>query len=419
MAQEKAIMGLDIGTQKIRAVVGKLLDNDKLEILTAVEVPSDGIVRASITNIAKAAQALEVIKAKATASVNTPIELVNINISGLRTQSTLHRNSITRTSAKGEITVENVKRLNDDVCRAASTTGHEIVDIIPVEYSVDKEEGIKDPIGMSGVCLGGIFNVVSAPVNVINNTYECAKRAGLKVNNLIFSPLAASLSVLAEEEKQAGVCLVEIGASMMGIAIYHSGSLQHLATIPFGGDVVTNDLAQAFMLMEKQAEQLKIKFGTAYEDEHKNEIVAISGLRNRPAKEIALPIIHRVIEARMEENIQFIRKEIHKSGFRDRLPGGIVLTGGGAQLSCIDRLFSYVTNYDTRLGYPYEFLAGKNENDFPPIGYATAIGLALAYYGELNNSDKYYRWTRNQNTPLKEEPKKEQSGFWKAIKSIF
>ena len=408
----KVFTGLDIGSSKVKVTVGMPNPSGKLTLLAATEAPSEGVVRSNITNIDKTVNAINEAINQASKEASVDITSVNVSIAGRQTKSVLHRNSISRESAEGEITEEDMARLKKDTYRIVTPPGHEIIDTVPKEYAVDYEEGIHSPIGMSGVRLEGIFHVITAQVNVINNIYKCTKKAGLKVDNLIFSPLAASFSVLTEEEKEAGVCLVDIGKSMMGVTIFHGGSLQHAVALPFAGESITKDLAHAFMLREAQAEALKVNFGMAYEDETRNEIMAVPGLRNRPEKEIFLSISDRVIEARVEEHIQFVLQEIIRAGFQNKLPGGIVLTGGGALLYVLDKFFSYRTGYDTRVGYPYEFLHAT-EGELPGIEYAAAIGLVLAGYRSLSTPEKYYTGSLAHEEPVKKmDKKKKKKGFW-------
>lgn len=407
----KVFTGLDIGSNKVKVTVGMPNPSGKLTLLAATEAPSEGVVRSNITNIDKTVNAINEAINQASQEASVDITSVNVSIAGRQTKSVLHRNSISRESADGEITEEDMARLKKDTYRIVTPPGHEIIDTVPKEYAVDYEEGIHSPIGMSGVRLEGIFHVITAQVNVINNIYKCTKKAGLKVDNLIFSPLAASFSVLTEEEKEAGVCLVDIGKSMMGVTIFHGGSLQHALALPFAGESITKDLAHAFMLREAQAEALKVNFGMAYEDETRNEIMAVPGLRNRPEKEIFLSISDRVIEARVEEHIQFVLQEIIRAGFQNKLPGGIVLTGGGALLYVLDKFFSYRTGYDTRVGYPYEFLH-TTEGELPGIEYAAAIGLVLAGYRSLGIPEKYYTGSLAEEPVKKMDKKKKKKGFW-------
>ena len=418
MKKNEVAVGLDIGTTKVKAMVGMPNPNGSLTMLSFADVALEGgVVSGSITNIDKTVYAIKEAVSKVSQEASIQATSVNVNIAGRQTKSMVYRSGITRESAEKEITTDDVERINQDMFRMKTPPGHEIIDVIPKEYLVDYEEGIKDPRGMFGARLEGNFHVITAPNNVINNIYRCASKANLDVNNLIFSSLASSLSVLTEEEKEAGVCLVDIGASMMGLTIYRGGSLHHTSIIPLAGDAITKDLAHAFMLMETQAEALKVRFGSAYEDETKNEFVAIPGLRNRPEKEIYLSVIDRVIEARTIENILLIYREIISTGFQNKLPGGIVITGGGAQLTNLDKLFSYITGYDTRLGYPYESLRG-NEQSFPGIEYATCIGLVLANYKSLGNPEKYYK--KKESTPQgsAEKKQKKKQGFWTSIKNI-
>jgi len=278
---------------------------------------------------------------------------------------------------------------------------------MPQDYMVDYEEGIKEPVGMSGVRLEADFHIITAQTNAINNVNKCVRRAGLEIEDLILEPLASSLAVLSDEEKEAGVCLIDIGGGTTDIAIFYDNIIRHSAVIPFGGNIVTNDIKQGLMVLPQQAEQLKTRFGKAIAEEASpNEIVSIPGIRNRSAKEISTKNLANIIQARMEEIIEMAHAEIISSGFENRLAGGIVITGGGAQLSNLKQLVEYMTGMDTRIGYPNEHLGkGKVEGVKSPM-YATAVGLVLAGFRSLDERQDRYREAREQ---IKTAPKTKRS----------
>ena len=391
MQEDKIIVGLDIGTTKICVIVGKKNEYGKLEVLGMGKAVSDGVIRGIVNNIDKTVVAIEKAIAEASEQSGIDIGVVNVGIAGQHIKSAVHHGSITR-STDDEITVEDINRLNNDMYRIVIPPGSEIIHVMPQDYIVDYEDGIKDPVGMSGVKLEADFHIITAHTNAINNINKCVKRAGLEIENLILEPLASSLSVLSDEEKEAGVCLVDIGGGTTDIAIFYDNIIRHTAVIPFGGNIITSDIKQGCMVMEHQAELLKTKFGRAISEEASpNEIVSIPGLRNRPPKEISLKNLANVIEARMEEIIEMVHTEIITSGFHKKLAAGIVVTGGGSQLTNAQQLFEYMTGLDTRIGYPNEHLGKSKMDAVKSPMYATTVGLVLSGFRAIDIREDSYR----------------------------
>ena len=361
MHNNKIVVGLDIGTTKICAIVGAKNEFGKLEVLGMGKAVSDGVIRGIVTNIDKTIMAIEKAIAEASERSGIDIRVVNVGIAGQHIKSSIHHGSITRDRIDDEITVEDLNRLTNDVHKIVMPPGCEIIHVMPQDYIVDYEDGIKDPVGMSGVKLEADFHVITAQTNAIRNINKCVKRAKLEIDDLILEPLASSMSVLSDEEKEAGICLVDIGGGTTDVAIFHDGIIRHTAVIPFGGNIITTDIKEGLKVMQNQAELLKTKFGKAIAEEaNPNEIVSIPGLRNRPPKEISIRNLAHIIEARMEEIIELIHAEIITSGYSSKLAGGIVITGGGSQLANIQQLFEYMTGMDARIGFPNEHL-GKSK----------------------------------------------------------
>ena len=397
MQQDKIIVGLDIGTTKICAIVGRKNEFGKLDVLGMGKAVSDGVIRGIVTNIDKTVNAIEkaVMEAEEQSGIN--IRVVNVGIAGQHIKSSIHHGSITRNSKDDEITVEDVNRLTNDMYRIVIPPGSEIIHVMPQDYTVDYEDGIKDPVGMSGVKLEADFHIITAQTNAINNINKCVRRAGLDIENLILEPLSSSMAVLSEEEKEAGVCLVDIGGGTTDIAIFYDNIIRHTAVIPFGGNIITSDIKQGCMVMEHQAELLKTKFGRAIAEEAShNEIVSIPGLRNRPPKEISLKNLAHIIEARMEEIIEMVHTEIITSGFENRLAGGIVLTGGGSQLANLQQLVEYMTGMDARIGYPNEHLGKSKLEAVKSPMYATSVGLVLSGFRALDERENRYNEKQNK-----------------------
>lgn len=391
MNKEKIVVGLDIGTTKICAVVGKKNEYGKLEVLGMGKSVSDGVIRGMVTNIDKTIQGIEKAIAEAESQSGIDIRVVNVGIAGQHIKSAIHHGSITRNNTEDEITVEDVNRLTNDMYRIVIPPGTEIIHVMPQDYMVDYEDGIMDPVGMSGVKLEADFHVITAQTNAINNVHKCIKRADLEVENLILEPLASSLAVLSDEEKEAGVCLVDIGGGTTDIAIFHENIIRHTAVIPFGGNIITSDIKQGCMVMQYQAELLKTKFGKAIAEEaNPNEIVSIPGLRNRAPKEISIKNLAYIIEARMEEIIELVHTEIITSGFENKIAGGIVITGGGAQMQYCKQLFEYMTGMDCRIGYPNEHLGKSKIEAVKSPMFATSVGLVLSGFRALDERENRY-----------------------------
>ncbi len=417
MQKDKIVVGLDIGTTKICAVVGRKNEYGKLEVLGMGKAVSDGVIRGIVTNIDKTVTAIEKAVQEAEAQSGINIRVVNVGIAGQHIKSSIHTGSITRDAVDDEITVEDIKRLTNDMYRIVIPPGSEIIHVMPQDYTVDYEDGIKDPVGMHGVKLQADFHVITAQTNAINNVNKCVLKAGLEIDNLILEPLASSLAVLSEEEKEAGVCLVDIGGGTTDLAIFHDNIIRHTAVIPFGGNILTSDIKQGCMVMQHQAEQLKTRFGKAIADEASpNEIISIPGLRNRAPKEISVKNLAYIIEARMEEIIEMVHTEIILSGYEGRLAGGIVVTGGGSQLSCIKQLYEFMTGMDVRIGYPNEHL-GKSKTEMvkSPM-YATSVGLVLSGFRALDDRENHYNEVARTQQPEKNIRKASSGGdFFKRI----
>lgn len=378
------VVGLDIGTTKICVTVGRRSGHGKIEILGIGKAESAGVTRGVVTNIQKTVQGIMQSVEQAGSQSNVDVKIVNVGIAGQHIKSLQHRGILTRKELNTEIQRKDIDRLIEDMFKLVMPPGEEIIHVLPQEFTVDNEPGIKDPIGMAGVRLEANFHIISGHVSAVKNILKCVVNAGLETQELILEPLASSESVLSDEEKEAGVVLVDIGGGTTDLAIFHEGIIRHTAVIPFGGNSVTEDIREGCSVMRNQAELLKVRFGSALADENKdNEIICVPGLRGREPKEISVKNLAYVIQARMEEIIEHVYYEIKSSGFEKKLIAGIVITGGGAQLKHLTQLVEYVTGLDSRIGYPNEHLA-KNEllpkniyDDLKSPLFATGIGLLI------------------------------------------
>jgi cell division protein FtsA len=391
MQTSEIIVGLDIGTTKIAAIVGRQNQHGKIEILGHGTAPSIGVKRGVVSNIDYTIDSIKkaVKDAELTSGVN--INTVVVGIAGQHIKSIQHRGSIMRNSLETEIAHADIKRLIDDMYKIAIPPGEEIIHVIPQDFIVDKETDIKQPIGMSGICLEANFHIITGQVSAIQNIERCVKRAGLQIVDQVLEPLASAEAVIGIEEKEAGVVLVDIGGGTTDIAIFHDDIIRHTAVIPLGGDIITEDIKEGCTIIKSQAEILKLKFGSALASESKaDEVVSIPGLKGRNPKEITLRNLASIIQARMEEILEHVYYEIKSSGFEKKLIAGIVLTGGGAQLKNVAQLAEYVTGMDTRIGYPNEYLDGQTPDVMAQPMYSTGVGLVikgLEYYREMNAAE--------------------------------
>lgn len=381
METSEIVVGLDIGTTKIACLVGRKTEHGKIEILGMGKSDSVGVTRGVVSNIEKTVASIKSAIEQAEASSGVEINVVNVGIAGQHIKSLQHRGIRTRNSLEDEIAQKDVDALIDDMYKLVMLPGEEIIHVLPQEFTVDNEQGIKDPIGMSGIRLEANFHIITGQIAAAKNIFKCVSKAGLKVEQLILEPLASSEAVLSAEEKEAGVALVDIGGGTTDIAIFQDGIIRHTAVIPFGGNSITDDVKNGCTIMKSQAELLKLKFGSAVKSENKdNEVVCIPGLRGREPKEISLRNLSSIIEARMSEIIEHIYHEIRNSGYEKQLIGGIVVTGGGSKLRHIQQLFEYVTGMDTRVGYPNEHLANTDLEDMLSPTFATGVGLVIKGY---------------------------------------
>lgn len=375
------VVGLDIGTTKIACLVGTKNEHGKIEIISMGKSESLGVSRGIVSNIEKTVQSIKAAVEEAQDRVDADliIRIVNVGIAGQHIKSLQHRGIYTRHSTENEISQKDVDALIEDMYKLVMQPGEEIIHVLPQEYIVDNETGILDPIGMSGRRLEANFHIITGHINAAMNINKCVQKANLEVKDIILEPIASAEAVLNSEEKEAGVVLVDIGGGTTDVAIFHEGVIRHTAVIPFGGNVITEDIKEGCTILRRHAEALKVKFGSALASESlETEVVCIPGLRGRDAKEITLRNLASIIQARMEEIIEHVYYEIRNSGYEKKLIAGIVVTGGGAQLKHITQLFEFITGMTTRIGLPTEHLANTNTIDsiISPM-YSTGIGLVM------------------------------------------
>jgi cell division protein FtsA len=381
MEKENVAVGLDIGTTKIVAMIGKKNEYGKLEILGVGKSKSLGVARGVVNNITQTIQSIQQAIQEAENNSGYKIKDVVVGIAGQHIRSIQHTDYISRSNPQEVIGGDDIQLLIDQVNKLAMLPGEEIIHVLPQEFKIDGQSEIKEPIGMYGGRLESSFHVVVGQASSIRNVGRCIQSSGIELSGLTLEPLASSDAVLSQEEKEAGVALIDIGGGTTDLAIFKDGIIRHTAVIPFGGNVISDDIKEGCSIIEKQAELLKVKFGSAWPGENRdNEIVSIPGLRGREPKEISLKNLSKIIHARVVEIVEQVFTEIKAYGHEDprkKLIAGIVLTGGGAQLKHIKQLVEYITGMDTRIGYPNEHLAGDSDEEFSSPLYATAVGLVL------------------------------------------
>jgi len=389
LLKDEIIVGLDIGTTKIAAMVGQMNDNGKLEILGYGHRESHGVKRGVVNNIERTVESIKDAIEAASQMSGANIYNVHVGIAGQHIRSLQHKGSIMRNSLEDEISRMDIETLTQNMYKLVMQPGEEILHVIPQEFIVDKESGIKDPVGMSGICLEANFHIITGQIAAAKNLERCVNKSTLEMESIMLEPLASAESVLSDEEKEAGVALVDIGGGTTDVAVFQEGFLRHTAVIPLGGDIVTEDIKEGCTILKYQAEALKVKFGSALASENRDdEIVSIPGLKGRDPKEITLRNLAGIIQARMEEIIEQVYYEIKNSGYEKKLIGGIVLTGGGSMLKHLSQLTSFMTGMDTRVGYPQEHLAPTVPKEIITPMYATTIGLVLKGFQRIEHAQR-------------------------------
>jgi cell division protein FtsA len=395
MEQNDISVGLDIGTTKIVAMIGRRNEYGKIELLGTGKAKSLGVHRGVVNNITQTIQSIQMAVDEAIAVSGIKIHEAVVGIAGQHIRSLQHSDYITRPNSEEVINDEDIDKLEKQVYKLVMLPGEEIIHVLPQEFKVDGQSEITEPVGMYGGRLEANFHVVVGQVSSIRNIGRCIKSAGLDLAGITLEPLASAEAVLSKEEKEAGVALIDIGGGTTDLAIFKNGIIRHTAVVPFGGNVITEDIKEGCSIIEKQAELLKTKFGSAWPGENKeNEIVSIPGLRGRDPKEITLKNLSKIINARVVEIIEQVFMEIKNYGHEEpkkKLIAGIVLTGGGAQLKHLKQLVEYVTGMDTRIGYPNENLAGDSDESLSSPQYATAVGLLMNGLNKLEKNKEKER----------------------------
>lgn len=392
--QNEYVAAIDLGTTKIVSVIGKKTSNGKLQIVAHSKTPSTGVKRGVVQNIEETVASIKRTVEDIQLKSGIIFSDVFVGIAGQHIRSVRNRGYINLNSTEEVITLEDVRKLVEDVYKIPIEVGEEILHVLPQSFIVDNESEIKNPVGMIGKRLEANFHIVIGQTSSAKNIEKCVNRVPLVVSDLILEPLASAEAVLTEDEKEAGVILVDIGGGTSDVAVYYDGIVRHTAVIPFGGNVITNDIKEGCSILNRQAEQLKVQFGSALGDiAPDNKIVTINGISGREHKEISFKSLAYIIQSRMEEIIDYVTFEVENSGYAEKISAGIVLTGGGALLRHLSQLVKYKTGYDVRIGYPNEHLTADSTDEVNSPTYSTAIGLVLKGF---EHNETYMKVSNNQ-----------------------
>lgn len=403
---ENIVCAIDIGTSKVAALVGKRNQYGKIEILGIGNCPSFGVQRGVVVNIARTVESIKKAVMDAERQSGIKFNKVHVGIAGQHIKSLQHRGILTRNNNDTYINFDDIQRLKNEMYKLALPPGDRILHVLPQEYIVDNEPGIfQEPIGMMGIRMEGNFHIITGAETAIQNIERCITIAGLEVASIELEPLASADAVLSKQELEAGVCLVDIGGGTTDIAIFENFVIRHTAVIPFGGNIITEDLRD-FRILRDQAEVLKVRYGSAVPfEELKNQHVSIQGEGTRAigTREVNLLSVSKVISARVKEILAHVAYQINLSGFSKKLIGGIVLTGGGSQLKHLAQLTELETAQSARLGLPNEHLASTRVADIDSPIYATGIGLLIRGFKQMDEEAM-----SNEHKILLEGPKKEE-----------
>lgn len=368
------IVGLDIGTSKVVVIVGEVTAEGKIDIVGVGSHPSTGLKRGVVVNIDATVQSVQRALEEAELAAGCRIDSVLTGIAGSHIRS-FNSHGIVAIRDQ-EVTAADVERVIDAAKAVAIPADQKTLHVLPQEFIIDNQEGIKEPIGMSGVRLEAKVHMVTGSVSAAQNIVTCVRRCGLEVDDIILEQLASSYAVLTEDEKQLGVCLVDIGGGTTDIAVFSEGAIRHTAVIPIAGDQVTNDIAVALRTPTQSAENIKIQYACALKHlANLDEMIEIPSLGERASKRLSRVTLAEVVEPRFEELFTLIQDELRRSGIEDLLGSGIVLTGGSARMEGVVELAEEIFRMPVRLGVPRD-ISGMVDIVRNPI-YSTGVGLLL------------------------------------------
>lgn len=377
----RMIVGLDIGTSKVVAIVGELSADGGIEIVGIGSHPSKGMKKGVVVNIESTVQSIQRAVDEAELMAGCQIHSVYVGIAGSHIRS-LNSHGIVAIKEQ-EVVEQDLERVIDAARAVAIPADQKVLHVLPQEYVIDSQEGIKEPQGMSGVRLEAKVHLVTCAVNAAQNIEKCIRRCGLEVEDIILEQLASSYSVLTDDERELGVCLVDIGGGTTDIAIFTEGSIRHTGVIPIAGDQVTNDIAMALRTPSQHAEEIKIRYACALTQlAGADQTIKVPSVGDRPPRDLSRQSLAEVVEPRYDELFTLIQAELRRSGFEDLIPSGIVLTGGTSKMEGAMELAEEIFHMPVRIGYP-QSIEGLADIVRNPV-YSTAVGLLLhgAHYSK-------------------------------------
>lgn len=387
--EKDIVVGIDIGTTKIAVFIGSRDQEGKPIILGMGKSESIGVERGVVRNIEQTSISIGKAIEEAEQKTGYKVREVFVGIAGHQIRNIQHRGNIMLEN-KGHIIKESDReRLIKDQENLVLQPGEKIIHVVPQSFIVDGEADVINPIGMPGSCLEGNFNIITGHITNIENIVRSVEMANCKVRNLILEPIASAEAVVNASEKEAGVCLVDIGGGTTDMAIFHEGILRHTAVIPLAGNVITDDIKEGCSIIKTQAEALKTRFGSCLSASAKeDEIIAIPGFRGRDPREISMKTLAGIIQARMEMIIDQVLFEIRSKKYERKLIAGIVLSGGGAKMKDIVQLTEYLTGIDSRVGTPEDHLGGTITEEMTHPMHATGIGLILEGLKKIDKDNR-------------------------------
>lgn len=372
-SEKNLVVGLDVGTSKVVAMVGEIKADDTIEVVGIGTHPSRGLKKGVVVDIESTVQSIQRAVEEAELMAGCEIHSVHAGIAGSHIRS-LDSHGITAIKER-EVGQADVERVIDAAKAVAIPADQKILHILPQEFIIDDQEGIREPIGMSGVRLEARVHLVIGAVSAAENIVKCIRRCGLEVDDLVVGQLCSSYSVLSDDEKELGVCLIDIGGGTTDLAVFTDGAIRHTKVIPIAGDQVTNDIAAALRTPRQHAEDIKIRHACAMSSKGVSEDIEVPSIGERPARQLSRQNLAQVVEARHEELLGLLHDELRRSGFEERVSGGVVLTGGSAKTEGLLELAEEVFHMPVRLGLP-QYVTGLEDTIADPA-YATGVGLLI------------------------------------------
>ncbi len=398
------VVGLDVGTSKIVTIVGEVQDNGTLEIVGMGRADSTGLKKGMVVNIEATVSAIRQSVEEAERMADCRIHAVYTGIAGSHIRG-MNSHGMVKIK-ENEVTQSDIERVLDTAGSVSLGADQQILHVLEQEFSIDGQEGIKKPLGMSGVRLDADVHIVSGAVSAVQNIMKCVHRCGLEVNGMILQPLASSRAVLEDDEKELGVCLVDIGGGTTDIAVFTRGAIRHTAVLPIAGDQITNDIAMALHTPTQEAERIKIQHGCALRQLASDSVIEVPGVGARPPRMLSRQTLTEIIEPRVEELYLLIQAELHRSGFQDLLSSGVVLTGGSSAMLGMVELGEEIFQLPVRLGIP-RYVGGGMLDVIKTPRMATGVGLLL------------YSLEHNQNKPETQVQPGRFEDIWARMRAWF